>query len=187
MKRAPVLLAVLAVATPAAADDLRSIEDLRMEGVSAPSPAARHDPGCTSGQDDCDLGSEQFAGSVILGRAPVRFGHVGVVATGWGMAFRDQRVDVSQGIGALGVRAWVLPSVWLQWGVGAAHAGVSSDARELDLGYASLLPAAMAGIGVELGVFEDLDVALSVHGGSALDRDGAPSVYHVSFGLDVHY
>jgi hypothetical protein len=186
MKRAPVLLAVLAAATPAAADDLRSIEDLRMDGVSAPAPAARHDPGCTSGQDECGPGSTQFAGSVVLGRAPIRFGHVGVVATGWGMAFRDQRVDVSQGIGALGLRAWILPSLWVQWGVGAAHAGVSSDARELDLGYGSLLPAAMGGIGLDLGLFEDLDVALSLHGGSALD-EGKPSVYHVSLGFDVRY
>jgi len=128
--------------------------------------------------------SMQFAGSIVLGHAPEGLGPVALVASGWGMSFRDSRVDVSQGIASLGVRGWFLPSVWMQWGVGAAAGESSREATVIDMRQ-PLEPAAMLGVGGDLIATDDVVVQLAMHGGTALDEAGRPSVYHVSLGLDL--
>jgi hypothetical protein len=120
-----------------------------------------------------DGGTHVAAGSVVLERDPRLLRHLTLVGLGWAMSYRDERVDVSQGIGALGVRGAIAPGVWLQAGAGAARDAMTPDT--------AVLPAAMVGAGVELGV-----ATLSGHAGSAVG-DGGPRVYHLSLGLSVAF
>jgi hypothetical protein len=120
-----------------------------------------------------DGGTHVAAGSVVLDRGPYLLPGVSLVGLGWAMSYRDERVDVSQGIGAIGVRGSIVPGVWLQAGGGAAREAMTPDT--------AILPAAMVGAGVELG-----PATLSCHAGSGIEA-GAPRVYHVSIGLGVAF
>lgn len=120
-----------------------------------------------------DGGTHVAAGSVVLERGTPRLRHLALVGIGWGMSYRDERLDVSQGIGAIGLRGWAVPGVWLQAGAGGAREAMTDDR--------AVLPAAMIGAGVELA-----GATLSCHAGSAVE-DGEPRVYHVSLGLRVAF
>lgn len=155
--------------------------------VRVPAPSLAGDPGCNGGAERCTGASHAFAGSVVLHRIPTSLGPVAVVGQGWGMSFRDDRVDVSQGIAALGLRGWAGEVFWIQAGVGAAAGEVSTDALALAPAVASAItPAAMVGVGVELAADEHLELDLSVHAGSALDVDPL-RVFHVSVGLGLRW
>jgi hypothetical protein len=136
----------------------------------APSAAADDGPPLRGLRDG---GSQVAAGSVVLDRGRGLFGRLSLVGVGWAMSYRDERVDVSQGIGAIGLRGWALPGVWLQAGAGGARDAMGPDA--------TILPAAMIGAGVELG-----GVDLSCHAGSAVD-DHEPRVFHVSLGVSARW
>jgi hypothetical protein len=115
-------------------------------------------------------------------------GHrVGVVAQGWGMQYRDPSVDLWQGMGTLGIRAWPYRSLWVQGGLGAASGGMSNDGpMPLDPTAIQLTPAAMVGFGFELGYDEDISIDLSAHAGSALGTD-LRHVCHASLGLTISW
>jgi hypothetical protein len=135
------------------------------------------------GPDHGDSSSSAFAGSVVLERGRGRIESFALVGQAWGMAYRDDRVDVAQGIAALGVRRW-LPGVWVQAGVGAAAGQASDDARP-SLGWIetpTVLPAGMLGVGTQVGVAE-----IALHAGTGVDRDGAMRVWHASIGLGVRW
>lgn len=120
-----------------------------------------------------DAGSHVAAGSVVLERGRRVLQGLALVGQGWGMSYRDEQTDVSQGILAVGVRGWAATGLWLQAGAGAARDAMSDDT--------TVLPAAMLGVGVELA-----GVELSCHAGSGVD-DGALRVFHVSVGITAVY
>src|SRR5687767_10519233 len=120
-----------------------------------------------------DGGSHVAAGSVVLDPGRRLFGGLSLVGLGWAMSYRDERIDVSQGIGAIGLRGWALPGLWLQAGAGGARDAMGPDA--------TILPAAMVGAGVEIA-----GVDLSCNAGSAVD-DREPRVFHVSVGVSARW
>ena len=120
-----------------------------------------------------DGGTHVAAGSVVLERGTPLLRHLALVGIGWGMSYRDERMDVSQGIGAIGLRGSPAHGLWLQAGAGGARDAITDDH--------AVLPAAMIGAGVELGA-----ATLSCHAGSAVG-DGEPRVYHVSLGLGARF
>jgi hypothetical protein len=120
-----------------------------------------------------DGGTHVAAGSVVLDREPYLLPGVSLVGLGWAMSYRDERVDVSQGIGAIGLRGALRPGLWVQAGAGGARDAMTHDR--------AVLPAAMLGVGVELG-----GATLSCHAGSAVG-DGEPRVYHASIGVSARF
>lgn len=151
----------------------------------APSELFGGEPGCPAGAEACVGASRVFAGSVVLDAALP--GPLALVGEGWGMSYRDARVDISQGIAALGVRGYLARVLWLQAGVGAANGVVSPEADHLAPAMESgIVPAAMFGMGLELDLTESIGLDVSMHAGSAVD-DGQMRVFHASFGVGLRW
>jgi len=127
----------------------------------------------TSARADAERvrGSHVAAGSVVLERGRNLFAGLALVGQGWSMSYRDERIDVSQGIAALGLRGRPVRGLWLQAGPGAAHSTMSGEA--------TFLPAAMVGFGLDLP--RGLEVAC--HAGAGVAGGGALRVHHVSLGV----
>jgi hypothetical protein len=131
-------------------------------------------------QEEVEPSSGAFAGSFVLERGRGALAPLALVGQGWGMQYRDDELEVAQGIATLGLRGALHPGLWLQGGLGAAVVGTSV---EPNLGVEPLIvPAAMLGVGVAFGPLE-----LTAHAGSGVDERGAMRVWHASIGIGTRW
>ena len=127
---------------------------------------------------DADPSSERppestiYAGSVELDDSRP----LGLVGMGWGSRFTDDGGDrMTEGVVALGVRAWPLAHFWVETGGGGA---LGMDQ--------SVAPAMMSGTGVQLVVGE-MPLEVSFHAGSGIEPDGTTCAFHASLGLSGNF
>jgi hypothetical protein len=107
----------------------------------------------------------------------------------WAMGRTEDDRTVSQGIATATLRGWVAPSVWLQGGLGVAR-----SAAEIDIGDGAIelmsetdyVPAATAGIGVELISTDALALDLELKAGTGLYEDDI-QIYNMSHGAGVSF
>lgn len=182
-------LAAVAMAAGVAAAEDRSIYGER-NGATFGIAVGGGTIGC-SDSDGSDCGG---TGDLDAGGVSMRAGFMispGLALAGevWAMSRTENEFNVSQAIAAATLRGWLSPRLWLQGGVGVAR-----SAAEVELGDDSLelmsetdyVPAAVAGIGVELISTDHLALDLELKGGSGLYEDDI-QVYNLSAGVGVSF
>jgi len=111
----------------------------------------------------------------------------------WGMGRTEDNgvrsVTVSQGIATATLRGWIAPQLWLQGGLGVARSAadveVEDDQVEL-MSETDYVPAAVAGIGVEVISTEQLALDIELKAGTGLYEDDI-QIYNVSLGAGVSF
>lgn len=182
------LAAVAMTAGGAAADD-RSIYGER-DGATFGLAVGGGTIGCSDsegsdcgGTGDLDAGGASMRGGFMISPGLALSGDV------WAMSRTEDELKVSQAIAAATLRAWLSPRLWLQAGVGVAR-----SASEVELGDDSIelmsetdyVPAAVAGIGVEVISTDHLALDLELKAGTGLYEDDI-QVYNVSAGVGVSF
>ncbi|MEZ4398781.1 MAG: hypothetical protein R3B06_02090 [Kofleriaceae bacterium] len=90
---------------------------------------------------------------------------------------------VSQTIGAAAVRAWVLPRLWLEGGIGVARARAEYDNGVVGvIATSDTVPGVVAGLGVEVIRSRDFALDVNLRTGTGLYRDDV-NLYQTSLGL----
>ncbi len=142
--------------------------------------------GCsTDDGDDCDgdgaheaFGLDLRAGAMITPR-------LALMGELWGMAHKNDNVTVTQGIAAGVVRGWLFPRLWAEGGVGVARASAKLETGIGDfMTKTDYVPAAVAGVGVEVISTPGFALDVALKAGSGLYRDDI-SLYNVSLGVGV--
>ncbi|HVV88216.1 MAG TPA: hypothetical protein VHE35_34480 [Kofleriaceae bacterium] len=136
--------------------------------------------------NDCG-GGDLPAGGISLRAGSMLSPETSLSAELWGMTHREDGQTVTQGILAGVVRGWVAPILWLEGGVGVARTtseydiGVGTEVSQSDV-----VPAGVAGIGVEVLSAPDLAIDLELKGGAGLYEDDL-RVFNASFGVGVSF
>jgi hypothetical protein len=111
----------------------------------------------------------------------------------WGMGRTEDdgaaSVTVSQAIAAATLRGWLAPQVWLQGGLGVARSAADVDAGDGEIEVMSetdYVPAATAGIGVEVISTDAMALDLELKAGTGLYEDDI-QIYNVSLGAGVSF
>jgi hypothetical protein len=140
--------------------------------------------GCeTDGGRDCDGDGPVDAGAVT-GQLGLMIGHgVAVVGHAQVVAHEDDGVTVSQTVVAGAVRAWLVPRLWLEGGLGVARASV--EYMDLDrVSHSETVPAVVGGVGVEL--VSAAAFALDVNFRAAKGfYDGDMNLYQATIGVGL--
>ncbi|MEZ4365215.1 MAG: hypothetical protein R2939_02870 [Kofleriaceae bacterium] len=143
--------------------------------------------GCDNDGEDCSGDGPVQAGSF--------FGEVGaMVAPGLAVlghlavtAHRDDDVTVSQTMLAGALRAWLVPRLWVEGGLGVARAKVDVDGEVIDLmSESDTVPAVLAGVGVELISTDAFALDVNLRAGSGLYRDDV-RLYQASLGVGASF
>jgi hypothetical protein len=133
----------------------------------------------------CDGVTESGGASVNLGvmLAP----NLAIMADGWMMAHRDDRLTLTHGIATIGPQLWMGP-FWVRGGVGVARASFNYDAGIIDIGdETETVPAAMAAIGFEVISTRDFALDVRLRGGTGFFHDGDTEVRNLSLGVGANW
>jgi hypothetical protein len=143
--------------------------------------------GCqTKSGDDCGNGTHAAGGFSV---------HVGVMMTpalallgeAWGMAHTEDKLTATQGLATANLRAWIVPRLWVQAGVGVARSRLSFDSGPLMASaMTSTVPAVGAAVGLELVHSSSFGLDLELRGGSGLYRDDV-RIYNAALGVGVTF
>jgi len=138
--------------------------------------------------NDCDGDGANEAGGVNVRAGFMLNPRLALAGDLWGMAHTEDRLTVSQVIVAGVVRGWVAPRLWVQGGLGIARSAVELDLGDLGtvMSESDVVPAVVAGIGVEAIASEKLALDIELKGGSGLYEDDI-QVYNVSLGAAVSF
>lgn len=158
--------------------------DLRRPGAMVGAALAGGYLRCeTSSGADCMPSSSNEAGSVILHAGYLTSRSLAIVGQAWFMTHSKDDITVNQGILAAGVRAWLMPSLWLQAGVGIARNTVEIGPDALMLTRESdTVPALTAGLGFELINLRSFGLDLGLYMGRGFYRDDV-DIFNTSLGL----
>lgn len=146
--------------------------------------------GCTDrdgndcgGSGDLDAAGLSFRAGFMLNPS------LALSADLWGMGRTEDEVTVSQAIAAATLRGWLAPQVWLQGGLGVARSAADVDAGDGEIELMSetdYVPAATAGLGVEIISTDAMALDLELKAGTGLYEDDI-QIYNVSLGAGVSF
>jgi hypothetical protein len=147
--------------------------------------------GAGVGHMQCDgIGCEELttAGGLSIQLGAMLGSRFAIMGDLWGMAHRENRLTLTQGIASVGPQVWLLDRVWLRAGVGVARSGFNYDAEIVDISNRSdLVPAATAALGVELLASDDFALDLQFRAGAGFfheDADDRVQNYSVGVGAN---
>jgi hypothetical protein len=183
----PVILALLSVPTAVLADETRVYREGRSGATFGVSVGGGH-LGCTTEDgDDCDGDGMNGAGYLALHAGFSLTPRVALMADLWGAGHTEDRLTVTQGILAAVVRVWPARSFWLQGGLGVARSSVTYDADIVEFESRSdVVPAFVAGLGVELISNRDFALDLELRGGSGMYENDM-LVYTIAAGVGLSW
>ncbi len=143
--------------------------------------------GCeTADGDDCGDGAHPAGGfSVHLGgmAAPA----LAVMGELWGMRHDDDNWSASQVFLTANLRAFVVPRLWLQGGLGAARTSAEFDAGPFTaMSESDTVPAFVVGAGVELVQTPTFGLDLQLRGGSGFYNDDA-RIWNTAIGVGASW
>lgn len=133
----------------------------------------------------CDGVTESGGLSVNVGAmlAP----NLAIMADGWMMAHREDRLTLMHGLATIGPQLWVGP-FWIRGGVGVARASFNYDAGLVEVDdKTETVPAAMAAIGFEVISTRDFALDLRLRGGTGFFHDGDTEVRNLSLGVGANW
>lgn len=143
--------------------------------------------GCTIDGDDCNDDATRPAVGAGLRAGFMLSPALALTGNLWGMVHRDDRLTVSQVLLTAQLRAWLLPTLWVEGGVGLARSRAEVDLDIVQVADESdTVPAIAAGVGLELMHTSTFGLDLQLKGGSGL-YDGDVNVYQVSLGVGVNF
>lgn len=133
----------------------------------------------------CDGVTESGGASVNLG--VMLTPNLAIMADGWMMAHRDDRLTLTHGIATIGPQLWMGP-FWIRGGVGVARASFNYDAGIIEVGdETETVPAAMAAIGFEVISTRDFALDVRLRGGTGFFHDGDTEVRNLSLGVGANW
>ena len=176
------------VATQARADEV-VVTGHRMErqGIVVGASIDGGNIGCqTKNGDDCGDGAHPAGGfSVHLGGMVTP--SLAILGEVWGMAHTEDNITASQGLATAGVRAWVIPRLWLQAGVGVARSKISYEGDVfMASAQSDTVPAFVVAAGVELLATDTFGLDLEIRGGSGF-YEGDARVYNAAIGVGASF
>lgn len=146
--------------------------------------------GCSdSNGNDCGGSGDIDAAGLSLRAGFMLNPSLALSADLWGMSRDEGEMTVSQAIAAATLRGWVAPQVWLQGGLGVARAAADVDAGDGQISVMSetdYVPAATAGVGVEVISTDAMALDLELKAGTGLYEDDI-QIYNVSLGAGVSF
>jgi opacity protein-like surface antigen len=90
----------------------------------------------------------------------------------WGMAHTENQLTVAHTIGTVGLRYWLAPRLWLQGGVGGAHASFHYKGALVDVSNRTeSVLGVMGAVGFELIDRPDFAIDIQLRGGTGFYRD----------------
>ena len=142
------------------------------------------------GHMECEgegCGGVTEAGEVSVNTGVLLTPNFGIMADGWLMAHREDRLTLTHGMATIGPQLWIGP-FWVRGGVGVARASFNYDAGIVDIGdKTETVPAAMAALGLEVISTPDFALDLRLRGGTGFFNDGDTQVQNVSLGLGANW
>lgn len=144
--------------------------------------------GCSDDDgDDCDGDGANEAAGLNLRAGLMLSPSLALTGDLWAMAHTEDQLTVSQAIAAAVLRGWVSDRLWLQGGLGVARSSAEVDVGDLDLmSETDYVPAAVAGIGIEVISTDHLALDLELKAGSGLYEDNI-QIYNLSLGAGVSF
>lgn len=143
--------------------------------------------GCqTKSGDDCGNGAHP-AGGFSLHVGAMLTPAVAILGEAWGMAHTQDSLTATQVLVTANVRAWLVPRLWLQGGVGVARSKLSFDNSVISAStMSSTVPAVDAAVGLELVRSPMFGLDLELRGGTGLYREDV-RIYNAALGVGVSF
>lgn len=182
------LTALAATAGSAAAEDDSSLLSTRDGATFGVGVGGGH-IGCSDDEgNDCDGDGTNEAAGLNLRAGIMLSPRLALTGDLWAMAHTEDELTVTQTIAAAVLRGWVSERLWLQGGLGMARATAEIDLGQFGdiMSETDYVPAAVAGIGVEVLSSEHLALDLELKGGSGLYEDNI-QIYNLSLGAGVSF
>ncbi|HWN66319.1 MAG TPA: outer membrane beta-barrel protein [Haliangium sp.] len=133
----------------------------------------------------CDGVTE--AGGLSVNAGVLLTPNFGIMADGWMMGHREDRLTLTHGMATIGPQLWIGP-FWVRGGVGVARASFNYDAGIVDIGdKTETVPAAMAALGLEVISTPDFALDVRLRGGTGFFNDGDTEVRNLSLGLGANW
>ncbi|MGE3768515.1 MAG: outer membrane beta-barrel protein [Kofleriaceae bacterium] len=143
--------------------------------------------GCeTSSGDDCGDGAQPAGGfSVHVGGMASR--SLALMGELWAMRHDDDNWSANQVFLTANVRAWLVPRLWLQGGLGLARTSVEFEAGPfMSTSESDSVPAFVAGVGVELIQSATFGLDLQLRAGSGFYRDDT-RIWNTALGIGASW
>lgn len=135
--------------------------------------------------EGCDGVTE--AGGLSVNAGVLLTPNFGIMADGWIMGHREDRLTLTHSMATIGPQLWIGP-FWVRGGVGVARAAFNYDAGIVDIGdKTETVPAAMAALGLEVISTPDFALDIRLRGGTGFFNDGDTQVQNVSLGLGANW
>ena len=143
--------------------------------------------GCeTADGDDCGDGAHP-AGGFSLHLGGMATPNLAVMGELWGMRHDDDNWSANQVFATANARAWIVPRLWLQGGLGLARTSVEYEAGPfLAMSESDSVPAFVAGVGVELVQTPTFGLDLQLRGGSGFYRDDT-RIWNTAIGVGASW
>lgn len=105
----------------------------------------------------------------------------------WGMAHTEDSLTASQVLATANVRAWIVPRLWVQGGVGVARSKLTfDDSVIMASSTSSTVPAAVAAVGVDIVQTPVFGLDIELRAGSGLYRDDV-RIYNAALGVGASF
>jgi hypothetical protein len=178
-------------------------------GIALAAPPARADLLLSTSRSGITFGGELGFGTVAcdetndggcesFNSAPGLDVHLGgmlsprlaLVGDVWGMRHAEDHSTFSQAIATAGLRVWLLRSIWLAGGIGAARVSWTYDSGPLSLmDQTDTVPAVMGAIGWELISTPKLAVEVSLRAGAGFygDSEDKTELRNVQLGIGLSF
>jgi len=142
--------------------------------------------GCET-RDGGDCGGVNPAGGLAIHVGGMVAPMVAILGEAWGMGHTENNYTASQILVTANVRAWALPRLWFQGGLGVARSEVSyDDGVFMGTSQSDIVPAFAVGVGVELMSSRTFALDLQLRGGSGF-YEGDARVYNTALALGLNW
>jgi hypothetical protein len=178
---------LLPFVAPAIADDYASSERNRTRTGSLVGIAlATGNIGCET-RDGGECGDVNPAGGLAVHVGGMVAPAVALLGEAWGMAHTENNYTASQILVTANVRAWAMPRLWFQGGLGVARSKVSyDDGTFMGSSHSDIVPAFAVGAGVELVSSRTFALDLQLRFGSGF-YEGDARVYNTALALGLNW
>ncbi|HEY4179595.1 MAG TPA: outer membrane beta-barrel protein [Kofleriaceae bacterium] len=140
--------------------------------------------GCeTDKSNDCGSGVRPAGGFSIMAGGMIT-PMLALTGELWGMGHTEDSITASQLLATVNLRAWIVPRLWVQGGLGAARSKLTWDDGNfvMAMSTSDVVPAFTAAVGVELVHSPTFALDLQLRGGSGFYR-GDARVWNTALGL----
>ena len=139
----------------------------------------------TRNGDDCGDNSAKPAAGLSLHAGKMIRPELAILGEIWGMAHTEHALTASEVLVTANARAWLMPRVWVQGGLGAARSEISYKTMAfMATGASTIAPAFSAGVGVEVLQSRGFGLDIEARGGSAFYESDA-RVWNFGGGVGV--